>query len=63
MSPSSFMLVLAIMWVPVIAIYVILFSVGSGFGDKTDRANKAEKPALPAKAESRPERREIRHAA
>ena len=60
MSPSSFMLVLAIMWVPVIAIYVTLFSVGSGFGDKAD---KAEKPPRPAKAESKPERREIRPAA
>jgi len=60
MSPSSFMLVLAIMWVPVIAIYVTLFSVGSGFGDKADKAGKT---ALPAKPESKPERREIPHAA
>lgn len=57
MSPSSFLLVLAIMWVPVIAIYVTLFSVGSGFGDKTDKVNKAEKTA------SKPEPHEIRHAA
>ena len=54
------MLVLAIMWVPVIAIYVTLFSVGSGFGDKADKAGKT---ALPAKPESKPERREIPHAA
>jgi hypothetical protein len=60
MSPSSFILVLAIMWVPVIAIYVTLFSVGSGFGDKAD---KAEKAVPPAKAAAKPEPREIRHAA
>lgn len=31
-SQSSFILVLAILMVPVIAIYVTFFSVGSGFG-------------------------------
>jgi hypothetical protein len=36
MSQSSFILVLAIVMIPVIAIYVTFFSVGSGFGDKTN---------------------------
>jgi len=60
MSPSSFMLVLSIMWISVIAIYVTLFSVGSGFGDKTD---KADKTVPLAKTAPTPEPREIRHAA
>jgi hypothetical protein len=60
MSQSSFILVLAIIFLPVIAIYVTLFSVGSGFGDKAD---KAEKTVPPDKTASKPEPREIRHAA
>ena len=57
MSPLSFIFVLALMWLPVIAIYVTLFSVGSGFGAD------AEKSVPLAKSESKPEPREIRHAA
>ncbi len=60
MSQSSFILVLAILGIPVIAIYVTLFSVGVGFGDK---AETADKTVPPAKTPSNPEPREIRHAA
>ena len=67
MSPLSFMLVLAIMLVTVIAIYVTLFSVGTGF-DKTDRMSFGDKEKVdgtvpPAKTASKPEPHDIRHAA
>ena len=60
MSGSSFMLVLGIMLVTVMAIYATLFSVGTGFEEKTD---KVDKIVPPAKTESKPEPHEIRHAA
>jgi hypothetical protein len=60
MSQSSFILVLAILVVPITAIYVTFFSVGSGFEDDTDKADKAVAPSRPA---SKPEPHEIRHAA
>ena len=69
MSPSSFMLVLAIMLVTIIAIYVTLFSFGTGFGDKADRwikfgdKEKVDKTVLSTKTVSKPEPHEIRHAA
>jgi hypothetical protein len=69
MSPSSFTLVLGIMLVAIVAIYVTLFSVGTGFGDKADRwirfgdKEKVDKTAPPVKTESKPEPHEIRHAA
>jgi hypothetical protein len=56
MPISSFILVLAILWVPIIAIYVTLFSMGPGLG-------KSEQTVPPAKSESKPELLEIRHAA
>jgi hypothetical protein len=58
MSPWPLIFVLVILWVPVIAIYVTLFSVGSGFEDKAEKT-----AAPPAKTESKSERHEIRHAA
>ena len=60
MSQSSFILVLAILAIPVIAIYVTFFSVGSGFEDQTDQADKI---VPPAKTASKPGPREIPHAA
>jgi hypothetical protein len=64
------MLVLVIMLATIIAIYGTLFSVGTGFSDHADRwirfgdeADKVDKIVPPATAESKPERREIRHAA
>lgn len=57
MSQSSFMLVLAILAVPIIAIFVTFFCVGSGFEDKADNT------VPPAKTEPKPEARQVRHAA
>lgn len=71
MSASSFMLVLAIMLVTILAIYVTLFSVGTGF-DKADRwmsfgdkkkMDETVPPAKTAETASRPEPHDIRHAA
>jgi hypothetical protein len=56
MSQSSLILVLAILAVPIIAIYATFFFVGSGFED-TDNT------VPPAKTEPKPEQREVRHAA
>jgi hypothetical protein len=52
MSPSSFMLVLAIMWVPVIAIYVTLFSVGWVQASGT-RLTKRRRLSLQPKSEAK----------
>lgn len=51
------MLVLAILAVPIIAIFVTFFCVGSGFEDKADNT------VPPAKTEPKPEARQVRHAA
>lgn len=66
-SPSFFMLVLAIMLVTIILIYVTLFCFGTGFGDdrwvRFGDKEKVDKAVPPAKTESKPEPHGVRHAA